>query len=98
MDTPSRSQRTGDRGRPGKFRPLPSALCAVKTPEPRRSRSTRRESETTLRALRPLWVEGFLGPWLFFPALGPGVFNFLQTRPPTRLGPPFLAGLGPPAP
>src|SRR5258708_17738603 len=80
MDTPSRSQRTGDRGRRGKFRPLPSALCAVKTPEPRRSRSTRRESETTLRALRALCGARLFGPSLLDLGLGAGVDQLLQNR------------------
>src|SRR5216684_5127035 len=94
MDTPSRSQRTGDRGRPGKFRPLPSALCAVKTPGPRRSRSTQRESETTLYALRGLCGPSLFGPSLLDLGLGAGVDQLLQNRFRIRLGHTFLDGLG----
>src|SRR5712664_2640138 len=96
MDTPSRSQRTGDRGRPGKFRLLSSALCAVKTPGSRSPRSTQRESETTLRALRALCGASLFGPSLLDLGLGAGVDQFLQDRFRIRLGHAFLDGLGRP--
>src|SRR5882762_850437 len=94
MDAPSRSQREGDRGRPGKFRPLSSALCAVKTPEPQRSRSTRRKTLTTLRALCALCGARSFGPWLLDLGLGAGVDQLLQNRFRVRFGHAFLHGLG----
>src|SRR5882762_3610898 len=94
MDAPSRSQREGDRGRPGKFRPLSSALCAVKTPEPQRSRSTRRKTLTTLRALCALCGARLFGPWLLDLGLGAGVDQLLQNCFRVRFGHAFLHGLG----
>src|SRR5213594_3842871 len=94
MDAPSRSQREEDRGRRGKFRPLSSALCAVKTPEPQRSRSTRRKTLTTLRALCALCDARLFGPWLLDLGLGAGVDQLLQNRFRVRFGHAFLDGLG----
>src|SRR5712692_3026742 len=94
MDTPSRSQREGDRGRPGKFRPLSSALYAVKTPDPQRSRSTRGKTETTPRVLCALCGARSFGSSLLDLGLGAGVDQLLQNRFRLSLGHAFLDGLG----
>src|SRR6266480_6575911 len=94
MDAPSRSQREEDRGRTGKFRPLSSAPCAVKTPEPQRSRSTRGETETTLRALCALRGARSFGPSLLDLGLGAGVDQLLQDRFRVGFGHALLHGLG----
>src|SRR6267142_889382 len=94
MDTPSRSQRTGDRGRPGKFRPLSSAFCAVKTPEPQSSRSTRRRSETTLRALGALCGARCVDRRYLISALAPASINFFKIASASALDTPSLTGLG----
>src|SRR5881296_3440942 len=97
MDTPSRSQRTGDRGRPGKFRPLSSAFCAVKTPEPQRSRSAQRRSETTLRALGALCGARCVDRRYLISALAPASINFFKIAPASALDTASLTGLGAPS-
>src|SRR5712691_8422087 len=97
MDTPSRSQRTGDRGRPGKFRPLSPALCAVKTPEPQRSRSAQRRSETTLCALGALCGARCVGRRYLISALAPASINFFKIASESALDTPSLTGLGAPS-
>src|SRR5437879_9230807 len=94
MDAPSRGQREGDRGRRGKFRPLSPALCAVKTPEPRRSRSARGKTETTPRALCALRGARSFGPSLLDLGLGAGVDQLLQNRFRLGFGHGLLHGLG----
>src|SRR6266852_5420064 len=97
MDTPSRSQRIGDRGRPGKFRPLSPALCAVKTPEPQRSRSTRGKTETTPRALGALCGARCVGRRYLISALAPASINFFKIASASALDTPSLTGLGAPS-
>src|SRR5713101_2333574 len=97
MDTPSRSQRTGDKGRPGKFRPLSSAFCAVQAPEPQRSRSTRRRSETTLRALGALCGARCVDRRYLISALAPASINFFKIASASALDTPSLTGLGAPS-
>src|SRR6266704_5361427 len=92
MDAPSRSQKVGDKGRRGKFRPLSPALCAVKTP--RRSRSARGRTETTPRALCALRGARSFTPSLLDLGLGAGVDQLLQNRFRVGFGHPFLDGLG----
>src|SRR6266704_383522 len=94
MDTPSQSQREGDRGRAGKFHPLSSALYAVKAPEPQRPRSTPGEAETAPGALCALCGARSFGPSLLDLGLGAGVDQLLQNRFRIGFGHTLLNGLG----
>src|SRR5205814_7515799 len=71
-----------------------SALYAVKTPEPQRSRSTRGKTETTRRALCALCGARSFKSSLLDLGLGAGVDQFLQNRFRVGFGHALLDGLG----
>src|SRR5213082_66401 len=97
MDAPSRSQREEDRGRRGKFRPLSSALCAVKTPEPQRSRSPRgKPKQLAVLSVRSV-VQDRLSRRYLISALAPASINFFKIASESVLDTPSLTGLGAPS-